>query len=94
MENVFKASCPQPQSPAATKLKSESPTFCALTGTKISKVERNKTDVPAYNSQIDLPLTEIILMNVTFAFFIRTLLAGFYIKRIVASFSLDLMYLL
>jgi hypothetical protein len=71
MENVFKASCPQPQSPAATKLKSESLTFSALTGTKTSKDARNKTDVPPYSNEIEL-LAEIILMkNVTFAFFIQ-----------------------
>jgi hypothetical protein len=72
MENVFKASCPQPQSPAATKLKSESLTFSALTGNKTSKDARNKTDAPTYSNEINLSLAEIVPMkNVTFPFFIQ-----------------------
>jgi hypothetical protein len=72
MENVFKASCPQPQSPAATKLKSESLTFYASTGTKTNNDARNKTDAPTYSNEIDLSQGEIILMkNVTFPFFIQ-----------------------
>src|SRR4029078_5657687 len=95
MENVFRASWPQPQSPAATKSTSESLTFSALAGTKISKYAKNKKDVPAYNNQIGLPLIEIFLINtVTFTFFMRTLLTSFYIKRIVARFSIDLTYLI
>ena len=72
MENVFRASCPQPQSPAATKLKLESLVFSALTGIKTSKDARKKTDAPTNIKEIGLLLAEIILMkNVTFPLLIH-----------------------